>query len=134
MLRFYAAGFLTVTHNLEGVRNLLLTASTVAPEILIDWDYVERCLTDLEKELHELPVSLSLREQAKRLLDTAQKRDRKLVPHMVSVTGEVSHNVANELTTHLFLLIPTELKWHYLEPENVIGQAFESFFPEAIKD
>lgn len=134
MLRFFAGTFVSAVHNLELVRNMLLTAELEDGRLPINWLQVDVSLGDIEKGLKHLPVSLSLHEQVRRTIAHAKKQDPNNVHHLIAVIGEISHNIVSELTTHLFLCVNSELKWHYLTPEAVVGEAFEATFPDAVKD
>ena len=134
MLRFSAAGFVIVTHNLELARNMLLVAEYQEQKVDLKWDVIEKSLEEVEREVKELPLSESLQAQVHRAITHAKRRDPGGVSHLLVVLGEISHNIVNELASHLFFFVRSELKWYYLTPEEVIGPAFESTFPDAIKD
>jgi hypothetical protein len=135
MLRFYAAAFLAVTHNLEATRGMLLGAQHFGgASVKIDWDEVERHIAEIGEELKKIPVSFSLQKQVERALGHAKQRNLLNLSHLISIIGEIAHNLMSELADHLFLCVSSDLKWHYLTPERVVGLAFESAFPDAVKD
>jgi hypothetical protein len=132
MLRFSAAEFVTVTHNLELVRNRLLDAEFA--NLKLDWNQVQQSLRDIHEVIQKLPLSLSLQAQVKRTFERASQHDSDDIHDLRVIVGEISHNIVSELASHLFFFVASELKWHYLTPERVVGQAFEMAFPDAVKD
>jgi hypothetical protein len=133
MLRFYAAEFVSVTHNLELIRNRFLDAE-FGTGMAVEWGQVEQVLSDILEVVKKLPLSHSLVTQVERALGDAKKHDVVYVQHLRVVVGEISHNVVSELASHLCFFVGSEFKWHYLTPERVTGSAFESIFPDSVKD
>jgi hypothetical protein len=133
MLQFSASEFVMVTNNLELVRNRLLDVE-FSKFPTLDWSQLEQSLRDILEVLNKMPVSQSLRAQVKRTLERALEHETHDIHDLRVILSEIAKNFANELAAHLFFFVSSDLKWHYITPERVLGQDFESAFPDASKD
>ena len=134
MLRFYAATLVGIVRNLEILRHDFLVSHAFSLDDAPNWELLEQHLSDVEKHIGVLPLSRSLKEQVRRLQERAADHRPDNFIYMSALISELYNNIVTELTEHSFLLIPSEVKWLYLTPENSLGSQFEAIFPEAVKD
>jgi hypothetical protein len=134
MMRFYAATFVLCTTNLErALQHFIATGTLVGgdeAEIQAEMAAVLTELLAAHEEVGRLPVSSSLRAQFKRAIDQVRvARSEHEVPIIATLCNEIKNNLIMELTEHLFLFVPPQRRWFYLEPEKWFGPASVARFP-----
>ncbi len=134
MLRFYAALFSKIIQNLEFSRSEFLLSSNPYSTYSPNWEKLEKDLAAVAKGVEDLCLSLSLKEQVSRIRERATDHSRDNTIIIGTLISELSKNIISEISEHLFLIVPSELKWLYLNPEKILGPEFEAAFPDAIKD
>lgn len=140
MLRFYAATFTSV------MSNLVLAEARIAfhgishssddplpPEAL---DEVITAISAAAGSCDELPFSLSLREQIKRLSERVGSGLKNDIEKHVSISliQETRKNIVIELSGDLFFQVPASDKWMFLNPEEWFGEDVVGAFPDAQGD
>jgi hypothetical protein len=141
MLRFFARSFTVAFCELDRAANelglLLITPNPAPiPELRREfiWTNVERYVGDINKEVENLPLSFSLKDQLKRLKDRVANHSEENVSVAIAVLQEARKNLENELSQHLYMMIPSDLAGLYMHPETLFGEETESKFPDAVKD
>lgn len=134
MLRFYGAVFFTVVTDLERVQSDLLFMK-FAPEGMDVAARVVKAVSSLREEMQKLPLPSSVRARLNRLAKAVEgeiTEDR--ISTLTAHVNELQLDLQHELAQHLFLFIPAERKWLWLEPEKWFGEDVASKFVDARRD
>jgi len=138
MLRFYAATVLVCAGNLNQAVNQLATMAFMAndPDVPPLMKELHKYLVELQTEAVKLPLSMSLREQFKRVIETVNASGSSQLEAQIAITlcQELQKNLVHELAGHLFFSVPSSRKWIYLEPDKWFGLAAAKSFPDAARD
>jgi hypothetical protein len=141
MLRFFAMSFTAVIGNLERATMSLHTddmlerdrpGASIGSKAL-----TTKALADVVKELEDVPVTNTVRLQAKRLQETVDTigvehgRGRAVA---TALMDQLKFNVINDLSAHLCLLIPDVDRWLWEQPTPLFGKAVIDRFPDATRD
>lgn len=112
MLRFFGALFMACLSNYEIARAGL-------PDTVKGREHFIESLDDLMSNV-QAPLSLSLREQAKRLRQSVLDHECD-VATLLLFSAEFKKNLVAELSQYLFFVVRPERKWFYLEPDKWFG-------------
>jgi hypothetical protein len=93
---------------------------------------LQTATSELGNALSEVPVSLSLTEQYKRVHARVRQASIDDWEILAVVLTEFHNNLIMEMTRPYFLMIPTERRWHYQSAS--FGDEVDTEFPEAASD
>ena len=141
MLRFYAMTFTAVMTNLERA-NMALTVEGVSEQyggttLLGAPALVKEHLGEVDKSLKEVPVTNTVRAQCARLLAMCDALE--LETHQGRAAGivlldQLKFNVINDLSEHLYLVVPSAHKALWDQQTPPFGQKVFDRFGDANRD
>jgi hypothetical protein len=143
MLKHYAGNWLATVITLTRFRWILVFSGPVVkghPEASMNTarrSFHEHCgssLSWLREELHALPFSYSLKQQANRVLDELKEVDDTNgdPTRAVFIIDELMSNIQNELKEHLFFVVNGDrAKWFKWDDEVLFGERVAMVFPES---